>query len=111
MRVGVEVVTRLRAPLAPTGPSGRLSRDWTRASSTVLKGCSFQPLSTTEFIDSREFAETHWKLILPGAADIVSSDRVIWLGSTYEVDGNAENWNDMKGTPQHTTVLVKRWTG
>lgn len=111
MKLGGETLTRMRAPLLTTGAAGRRARDWSAAVSVAFTGCSFQPLSTTEYISDREFAATHWKAIVPGRADFVSTDRVEWLGDSYEVDGDAEYWDDMKGKSHHTTFLCKRWQG
>jgi|HubBroStandDraft_6_1064221.scaffolds.fasta_scaffold171308_3 hypothetical protein len=111
LRFGSQTIQVLHAVLRPTGAAGRFQRDWSTATDTYYNYCGFQPLSTTEYIDDREFAETHWKCIFPGRAQVFAEDRVVWGGNTYEVDGDPEFWEDMWGRDHHTTILVKRWVG
>jgi hypothetical protein len=121
LRMGRAVVTVVRAPLVAVGPGNRQERQWNSVG--VLKVsypfCAFQPLSTTEYIDDREFAETHWKAVAPGYIDVLSTDRVTCSlfaepdGSlfVFEVSGDPEFWPDMDGRQHHTTFLAKRWVG
>lgn len=119
-RSGSETIVRIRSVLGwvPAGAPVRQERQWDTASQLQITGVAFMPLSTTEYIDDREFAETHWKCIVMGAADIQNTDRVQWLTdpdpsldapSEWEVQGAPEFWNDMRGRQHHTTFLLKQW--
>lgn len=111
LRMGAITITVQDAPLVPQGVAGNLVRDWNDPVTITYNYCAFQPLSTTEYISDREFAETHWKCVVPGFVQVASPMRVLVAGVAYEVNGDPEFWYDLWGREHHTTFLVERWAG
>ncbi len=98
-------ITRQRAGVADDG-YGNQVHDWSSPAS-VTYPAEVQPLSGTEDVDDQQRTDTRWRLWLPPDADLVATDRVVWEGDTYEVDGDVQLWK-IKGRPHHLkAILVK----
>jgi hypothetical protein len=102
MRLGPDTVTVKRAPLAEDS-FGNENRDWTSATSTAVGGCSVQPLPANEVIVGRDTVVSRWTLFAPVATDLEATDRVVWEGDTYEVDGEPQRW-----TGVYLSALLRR---
>lgn len=101
MILGSDTVTRLRG----------LSRDnWGDPSGTAaeldITGCSVQPVSASESTDRGELLVTNLTAYLPAGTDILATDRVQWLGSTYAVNGKPAVWRDELGNVDHVQVQL-----
>lgn len=106
---GDETVTLVRAAQAPDR-YGTLRPDWSNTTSSEIRGCDVQPISTEEAGGAREYASTHVRLYAPGHPNIRATDRIIWRGETYEVDGAPAKWFD-SGNPHHSEAELKRLAG
>jgi hypothetical protein len=98
-------ITVLRAPLIP-GPYGGQDRDWANAVSHVEPAARVRQLNTTEDVVNAERVITRAKAILFPTADIEVTDRVLWRGETWEVEGLPNPVNDGAGRVHHITVLL-----
>jgi hypothetical protein len=113
MRLGGDLVTRLRAPVA-AGPDGLSIPNWKAAEATWSKvdypNSSFQPLGSTEDVVAQQRAESTHKWFAPAGADVVATDRLRFGGLDYQVDGDPERWR-IDGREHHLEVLCFRITG
>lgn len=109
-----DTATRLRAPDV-TGPDGAtIPGNW----STVTEGqllkvdypAEFQPLGSTEDVVAQQRTESTHKVFLPDYADVLSTDRIRFLGVDYQVDGQPELWRK-GGRNHHLEVLCFRVQG
>lgn len=60
---------------------------------TVVAGCSVQPDTTTEVTSGRQVTVTGLRLWAPPDTDLRSTDRVVFAGQTYDVDGDVQEWD------------------
>jgi hypothetical protein len=107
-RVAVDV---LRASLDTEARYGASQRDWATATTTTIQGCAVLPANTDETDVGREYAATHMRLYAPSDADIATTDRVLWRGQTFEVDGPPTVWCDDDGQVHHVEASLKRLAG
>lgn len=83
--------------------------DWGLASETLISGCSVQPGATTEDLINRDGVLIQWTVFAPSGTDIEATDRVKYLGATYEIDGEPDRW--ATGVLDHVRFFLKRWEG
>lgn len=86
-----EPVTRLRATTTTDG-HGNVNRAWGSAVATTINGCAFAPSASSEDNSNRALVEADAILYVPSGTDLVSTDRVTVRGTTYDVDGQPEDW-------------------
>lgn len=106
-----DAVTVRRAPLAES--RGTEARDWPRAQSHEVAGCSVQFGSTSQDRgDARGLAASgSATLYAPPGSDIQAGDRVsCWLGE-FEVDGEPMPRKSPTGAVSHTAAQLSRWRG
>lgn len=103
-----DTVTRLRGTTG-TGSHGEPVIDWS-SPATAVYAAEVQPVSTAEALAAQQRTETRWKAFLPYEADVEPTDRIVWDGDTYEVDGDVERWK-MNGRGHHLEVFLNRFEG
>lgn len=109
--LGEETVVVRNAPLATDGRYGNARRDWDQATDTTVAGVAMQPLAYEENDVDRERTVSRMRLYLPPAgAALAAESRVVWRGTTYEVDGSPEPWYD-GGALDHLAATVKLLAG
>jgi hypothetical protein len=102
-------ITRVRAPLVTDEYGTPTSeRDWANATETVIEGCGVYPVAGKEVTEAREAIVTRYKVFAPGGTDLLASDRIIFDGKTYEVDGDVTDWT--MGS-EHVEALLRRVEG
>lgn len=111
MKIGSDTVTRVRAALGAPGRYGAEQRDWSAAATTTISGVSVQPVAATEATVDREYTATHLNLFAPPGTDLLATDRVVWRGVTYEIDGEPATWYDLGGRADHLEAVLKRMAG
>ena len=105
-----DIVTVLRAPMAPY--RGTYERDWSRAESHTVSGCSFQPISTsTDRNDPRNASSVTAQLFAPPNSDIERGDRVQFDGLVFTVEGFALGWRSPFGGCDHMVCNLAEWSG
>jgi hypothetical protein len=115
--LGADTAVILRAPLDDDPPDryGSHSRDWPSAAPVTVTGVSVQPISaaagSVESTVDREWASTHLVMYAPAGTDVQATDRVVWRGETFEVDGPPKVWIDDVGVTDHVEVSLKMMTG
>ena len=100
-------VTRRRATTASDG-YGNPTSDWSSVTEVVYPA-EVQPASTDENVVDQDRTVTRWRAWLPAAADLVATDRIVWDGDTYEIDGDVQRWKQ-RGVPHHIEVLLVKVT-
>lgn len=82
-------------------------------SATDVTGCSVQPSSAIEATDHGELLVTNATVYLPAGTDILATDRVMWLGDVYAVNGPPARWRDEAGAEDHVQaqLLLKEGQG
>jgi hypothetical protein len=89
-----ETITRLRGTATvdpystePTGVS------WTTPASLEIEGCGFNPGQSAEPLQvGRNAVTTQPEVYAPAGSDVLSGDRVVVRGKTYDVDGEPAGW-------------------
>jgi hypothetical protein len=102
-----DTVTRVRAPLT-AGPYGGQQRDWSNTSS-VAYPAEVQPVSSTEAVVDADRTVTRWRVVVGPGAAVAATDRIVWDGGTYEVDGDVERWKH-RGVLHHLEAVLMRVT-
>lgn len=110
----VDSIQRKRAPLGVDARGNEIRR-WDQAALTTIGELSVQPNSQTEQANAlRDLRITSWRVqSAPGVdLDIEATDRVIWAGDEYEVDGEVARWSDpIFGGVHHVEFLIRLWEG
>lgn len=100
-----DTITRLRAPLV-SGGYGNQGRDWANATSTNYP-CYVSFVSSTEDVVNLDQTQTRAKVSLGPDADIDPTDRMVYRGITYEVEGDVMP-SMRRGALHHQRVVLKR---
>lgn len=102
-----DTISRLRAPLVSAG-YGNNSRNWAAATSTdFLVHWSAQ--SVNEVVSDEPRTVTRGKIFGDATLDLLSSDRVVFAGDTYEVDGDVMN-SYRYGQLHHVRAMLRKIT-
>jgi hypothetical protein len=74
-------------------------------------GCSVQPLTTVETLDTGDQVVTRWMLYGPPIVEASPVDRIEVDGGLFELDGELQLWRGLDGRPHHVEGYLKRSTG
>jgi hypothetical protein len=86
-----ETVVVKRAPLIDTSHGQR--RDWSNASTHLLRDCVLAPRANTEDTTAgRQGVVIGWTLYAPPDADLLATDRVTVRGDDFEINGLPADW-------------------
>lgn len=106
MNLGHHTVTVVRAGSKPADYGSGTEADWSTATSYEVQGCSVQPAPSDEFTIDRDTFTTRWVAYLPSGTDVAATDRVVWQGDTYEIDGGVLRWEF--GALSHVVINLRR---
>jgi hypothetical protein len=67
--------------------------DWSQPAMFDISGCSVQPVQAPENMIDRDSVQTRWIAYVPIDGDVRATDRVIYDGATYDVDGDPMRWS------------------
>ncbi|MCM1967798.1 head-tail adaptor protein [Streptomyces sp. G1] len=82
-------------------------RDWTQARTIWAGRASVQPARASGAAGpDRETVQERVTVYLPPDAAVDSTDRLLWAGRTYDVDGVPMRW--AHGSRRHTRVQGRR---
>ena len=104
--LGPHTITVLRAATKASDYGTTQVLDWTNATSTAVNGCSVQPTSAPEFTTDRDAVLVRWVVWVPPDADVQPTDRVVFNGETYDVDGEPMRWEF--GALAHQVINLRR---
>jgi hypothetical protein len=102
-------VTRLRAPLVEDR-RGEERPDWPNAVASDPFAAWVQQRSAEERLEpARREQRTTWLLVTRNP-DLVATDRIVWAGDTYEIDGEPNVLETSRGF-HHLEASLLRVTG
>lgn len=104
-----EPLTRERPQRADDGHGG-YDDDWSEPDVLELFG-SVQPGASAEELQNRDGTLIQWTVYLQGRPDVRSTDRVMYDGEPYAIDGQPARWKSPTGALDNTVLLLKRWEG
>lgn len=105
-----QTVTRLRGVLADDG-HGNETEDWATPDMLDIERCTVQPGSSQELLAGRDATLIQYTVRVCGQVDVKSTDRIQYLGVTYDIDGQPLLWPSPTGALTHTIILLRTWEG
>lgn len=109
-----ETVTRLRATATTDPYSGEATgSDWSTPDSLDIDGCGFNPGGSSEPLqEGRNAVITRPEVYAPADADVLSGDRLVVRGLTYEVQGDPADWRSpFTGWNPGLVIALERVSG
>lgn len=105
-----DTVTVLRAPIIEK--NGMEKRDWTNADDFEVTGVMITSQATSRDFEDRTLQVSDRRTLRANYdADIKAGDRIVWNGSTYEVDGDVFHTKSPTGRVSSTRCTLVRWVG
>ena len=91
-----ETVTRLRGTPVTDPYSGEPTGiNWSAPNALPIPGCAFNPGGSQEPVqDARSAVITQPEVYAPVDADVLSGDRLVVRGLTYDVQGRPSEWRN-----------------
>jgi hypothetical protein len=97
-------------PGTSTDRYGNVTKDWTTATRTTVKGWIARQSGLEDRTAGREAEVSTWYGYLPAGTPIAGGDRLDWEGVTFEVDGPPYTAWSPRG-PHHTEIALRIVTG
>ena len=105
-----DTVTVLRAPIIEK--NGMEKRDWTNADDFEVTGVMVTSQNTSRDFEDRTLQVSDRRTLRANYdADIKAGDRIVWNGSTYEVEGDVFHTKSPTGRVSSTRCTLVRWAG
>lgn len=105
-----DTVTVLRAPII--GKNGMEKRDWTNADDFEVTDVMVTSQNTSRDFEDRTLQVSDRRTLRANYdADIKAGDRIVWNGSTYEVEGDVFHTKSPTGRVSSTRCTLVRWAG
>lgn len=104
-----DTVTILRA--SKRTDRGTDALDWSDPTSLLVSGCSVQPSGGSRDFERDANTDVRWTAYVPPSTDVHVGDRIVWNGSTYEIDGEPRVWSSPTGAVSHVQLDLVRWEG
>jgi hypothetical protein len=100
-----DTITRLRAPLVDAG-YGNMARDWDNAAEQDFV-VHWSAQSVNEVVGDEPQTVTRGKIFGDATLDLEATDRVLFDGDTYEVDGDVMR-SYRVGQLHHVRAMLRR---
>ena len=105
-----DTVTVLRAPIIEK--NGMEKRDWTNADDFEVTDVMVTSQNTSRDFEDRTLQVSDRRTLRANYdADIKAGDRIVWNGSTYEVEGDVFHTKSPTGRVSSTRYTLVRWAG
>lgn len=105
-----DTVTVLRAPIIEK--NGMEKRDWTNADDFEVTDVIVTSQNTSRDFEDRTLQVSDRRTLRANYdADIKAGDRIVWNGSTYEVEGDVFHTKSPTGRVSSTRCTLVRWAG
>lgn len=105
-----DTVTVLRAPIIEK--NGMEKRDWTNADEFEVTDVMVTSQNTSRDFEDRTLQVSDRRTLRANYdADIKAGDRIVWNGSTYEVEGDVLHTKSPTGRVSSTRCTLVRWAG
>jgi hypothetical protein len=108
MNLGPHLITVVRPGSRPADYGNGTEPDWTNVTAAEVPGCSVQPTPAPLDTVDRDSWQTRWTVWAPVSTDVRATDRVLWNGDTYDVDGDPQRWQF--GALSHVVINLRRST-
>lgn len=105
-----KTLTRLRAPLVSDGRGG-MKRDWAVYQPVTIAGWTVDAGVTIADGQNRDGSLIAYTARGPLLADVEGTDRIVYDGETFEIDGAVLRQEGPTLRTSHCIVLLKRWEG
>ena len=105
-----DTVTVLRAPIIEK--NGMEKRDWANADDFEVTDVMVTSQNTSRDFEDRTLQVSDRRTLRANYdADIKAGDRIVWNGSTYEVEGDVFHTKSPTGRVSSTRCTLVRWAG
>lgn len=105
-----DTVTVLRAPIIEK--NGMEKRDWTNADEFEVTDVMVTSQNTSRDFEDRTLQVSDRRTLRANYdADIKAGDRIVWNGSTYEVEGDVFHTKSPTDRVSSTRCTLVRWVG
>ena len=105
-----DTVTVLRAPIIEK--NGMEKRDWTNADEFEVTDVMVTSQNTSRDFEDRTLQVSDRRTLRANYdADIKAGDRIVWNGSTYEVEGDVLHTKSPTDRVSSTRCTLVRWAG
>ena len=105
-----DTVTVLRAPIIEK--NGMEKRDWSNADDFDVTDVMITSQNTSRDFEDRTLQVSDRRTLRANYdADIKAGDRIVWNGSTYEVEGDVFHTKSPTGRVSSTRCTLVRWAG
>lgn len=105
-----DTVTVLRAPIIEK--NGMEKRDWSNAVDFEVTDVMITSQNTSRDFEDRTLQVSDRRTLRANYdADIKAGDRIVWNGSTYEVEGDVFHTKSPTGRVSSTRCALVRWAG
>lgn len=105
-----QTVTRERGVPIDDG-HGNETVDWSNPDQLVIARCTVQPGASQEVLAGRDATVIRYTVSAPPGVDVLATDRIVFNGATYDIDGEPGVWSSPTGALAHTIILLKTWEG
>jgi len=103
-------VSRLRAGRMDNGHGGT-EPDWATPDVVVIPGWAIDAGDTTLENTNREGTSVAYTIRGPMDADVRAGDRILWMGTTFDIDGDVVLQPGPSPTTSHCIIKLIRWAG
>jgi hypothetical protein len=111
--IATQTVTRRRATLGAANPARYNAQewDWSSPDDLDIAACSVQPVVVAEVPEgeARDPVASRWQVFAPPAADVRATNRIVFDGDVYEVDGEPQRWTT--GVLDHVEFFMAKVVG
>jgi hypothetical protein len=109
-RLGDQSITILRAGTTTDSHNDGVP-DWDTPSSTIISNCYVEQGTTDEQLINRDTVEILWTVYAPPGIDVLATDRIVFEGITYDIDGQPGVNRSFTRKLDYTGIALKRWEG
>jgi hypothetical protein len=110
-RLGDQTVTVRRAPTIADSHNDTARRDWAHAVSHDVENCYFELGASEEVLVGRDAVKIAATVFAPAGTDVLATDRIVYEGIEYAVDGQPMVRRSFSRRLDHLEVVLKEWTG
>lgn len=109
MILGPHSITVQRAGTRQADYGSGTELDWANTTSTAVDGCSVQPSPADDYTIDRDTFITRLVVYAPPTIIVRATDRIVWNGTTYDIDGDVLRWDF--GDLSHVVLNLRRSEG
>lgn len=93
MRFGPHTITVVHPGELPNDYGTGTQPDWVNTTTAAVDGCSVQPAPADDYTIDRDTFLVRWVVWAPPTISVTATDRIVWDGDTYDIDGEVLRWD------------------